>query len=331
MTQFKAFWVEKTDDGVKDSVIERDTDDLPEGDVLVRVHYSSLNYKDGMSARGLPGVTRNYPHTPGIDAAGTVAESSSPRFKAGDEVIVIGFDLGMNTPGGFGQYVRVPDGWIVARPDGLTLRESMILGTAGFTAALCVEKLLKMDAAPGDGPVLVTGATGGVGSIAVALLAKLGFEVIASSGKQEKESYLQAIGASKMIDRSVLEDENPRPLLAQNYSHAVDTVGGNTLANVLKSLGYGGSVAACGLVASPSYTATVLPFILRGVNLLGVDSVELPLAHKERTWAALAGEWKLDNLSAICVECDLAGLSRAVDQILAGGVVGRTLVDVGNA
>ena len=331
MRQFRAFWVEKTDDGVRHSVVERSTEDLPEGELLVQVHYSSVNYKDAMSARGLPGVTRNYPHTPGIDAAGIVAESSVPGFSAGDEVIVTGFDLGMNTPGGFGQYIRIPAGWAVKLPKGLTLRESMILGTAGFTAALSVEKLLQMGAAPADGPVLVTGATGGVGSVAVALLARLGFEVVASTGKAEKESYLQTIGAARVVDRALLEDENPRPLLATNYGHAVDTVGGHTLANVIKSLQYGGSVAACGLVASPSYPATVLPFILRGVNLLGIDSVELPIAHKEKTWAALAGEWKLDNLAALCVDCDLDQLPRVVDQLLEGTVVGRTLVTLGAA
>ncbi|MEX2327381.1 MAG: alcohol dehydrogenase catalytic domain-containing protein, partial [Pseudomonadales bacterium] len=182
MTEFNAFWVEKNDEGVTQRIIERSTDDLPAGDVLIKVAYSSVNYKDALSGKGMPGVTRNYPHTPGIDAAGVVAESSSDAFKAGDEVVVIGFDLGMNTPGGFGQYVRVPEGWVAKLPVGLTSRESMVLGTAGFTAALCVEKLEQMGAKPGDGPVVVTGATGGVGSVAVALLAKSGYEVVASSG-----------------------------------------------------------------------------------------------------------------------------------------------------
>lgn len=328
MTQFKAFWVEKTDDAVTQNIIERSTDDLPAGELLVQVRYSSLNYKDSMSAKGLPGVTRNYPHTPGIDAAGTVAESSHSSFADGDEVVVIGFDLGMNTAGGFGQYVRIPAGWAVKLPAGLSLKESMILGTAGFTAALCIEKLQKMGAAPADGPVLVTGATGGVGSVAVALLARLGYDVVASTGTAEKESYLTMLGAKSVIDRSQLENANNRPLLPGSWSNAVDTVGGDILSNVIKSLNYGGSVSACGLVASPNYSATVLPFLLRGVNLLGIDSVELPIDQKEATWKRLAGEWKLDNLVAMCTEVDLDGLPKYIDRIIEGKTVGRILVSL---
>ncbi len=328
MTQFKAFQVDKTDDGVSQSIVERSTDELPAGELLVQVHYSSLNYKDSMSAKGLPGVTRNYPHTPGIDAAGTVAESAHSGFAEGDEVIVIGFDLGMNTAGGFGQYIRVPAGWAVKLPAGLSLKESMILGTAGFTAALCIEKLHKMDAAPADGLVLVTGATGGVGSVAVALLAKLGYEVVASTGTMEEESYLTMLGAASVIDRSQLAEASNRPLLPGSWSHAVDTVGGDILANVIKSLNYGGSVSACGLVASANYSATVLPYLLRGVNLLGIDSVELPIDRKEMTWNSLASRWKLDNLEAMCTEVGLDGLSKSIDQIFAGQTVGRILVSL---
>ena len=328
MTQFKAFWVDKTDDGVLQNIIDRSVDDLPAGDLLVKVHYSSLNYKDSMSAKGLPGVTRNYPHTPGIDAAGVVVESAHSSFAEGDEVIVIGFDLGMNTSGGFGQYIRVPAGWAVKKPAGLTLKESMILGTAGLTAALCIQKLQQMNASPGDGPVLVTGATGGVGSVAVALLTTLGYEVVASTGTMEKESYLTMLGAKSVIDRSRLTEANNRPLLPGSWSHAVDTVGGDILANVIKSLNYGGSVAACGLVAAPNYAATVLPFLLRGVNLLGIDSVELPIDRKEMTWNRLASEWKLENLSAMSTEVGLDDLPRYIDRIFAGETVGRVLVSL---
>lgn len=326
MTDFKAFWVEKTDDGVKQDVIQRSTDDLPPGELLIRVKYSSVNYKDALSGKGLPGVTRNYPHTPGIDAAGTVAESSDSDFAEGDEVIVIGFDLGMNTAGGYGQYIRVPAGWAVKCPQGLDLRSAMVLGTAGFTAALCVGKLERMGAKPADGPVLVTGATGGVGSVAVALLAKLGYEVVASSGKADKHEYLKSLGASSVIGREVLGEENKRPLLGMDYAHGVDTVGGDTLANLLKCIRYGGSVSACGLVGSPNFPGSVLPFILRSVNLLGIDSVELPLSEKEATWARLASDWKLDNLDAMTTEIGLEDLPATLDAIFEGKVFGRTLV-----
>ncbi len=326
MTNFKAFWVEKTDDGVAHSVIERSTDDLPEGELLVKVAYSSLNYKDAMSAKGLPGVTRNYPHTPGIDAAGVIVESTDSGFAEGDEVIVIGYDLGMNTAGGYGQYIRVPANWAVKMPAGLDVREAMIIGTAGFTAALCVDKIEQMGAQPSDGPVVVTGATGGVGSVAVALLAKLGYDVVASSGKAEKDDYLKSLGAGSVISRADLSEENKRPMAAETWAHGIDTVGGEILSNVIKGLKYGGSVAICGLVASPAFSTTVLPFILRNVNVLGVDSVELPLAKKQEIWHRLATDLKPDALDKMTTEVALDGLSDVIDSIIQGGVSGRTLV-----
>ena len=326
MTNFKAFWVEKTDDGVAHSVIERSTDDLPEGELLVKVAYSSLNYKDAMSAKGLPGVTRNYPHTPGIDAAGVIVESTDSGFAEGDEVIVIGYDLGMNTAGGYGQYIRVPANWAVKMPAGLDAREAMIIGTAGFTAALCVDKIEQMGAQPSDGPVVVTGATGGVGSVAVALLAKLGYEVVASSGKAEKDDYLKSLGAGSVISRADLSEENKRPMAAETWAHGIDTVGGEILSNVIKGLKYSGSVAICGLVASPAFSTTVLPFILRNVNVLGVDSVELPLAKKQEIWHRLSTDLKPDALDKMTTEVTLDGLSEVIDSIIQGGVSGRTLV-----
>ena len=326
MTNFKAFWVEKTDDGVAHSVIERSTDDLPEGELLVKVAYSSLNYKDAMSAKGLPGVTRNYPHTPGIDAAGVIVESTDSGFAEGDEVIVIGYDLGMNTAGGYGQYIRVPANWAVKMPAGLDAREAMIIGTAGFTAALCVDKIEQMGAQPSDGPVVVTGATGGVGSVAVALLAKLGYDVVASSGKAEKDDYLKSLGAGSVISRADLSEENKRPMAAETWAHGIDTVGGEILSNVIKGLKYNGSVAICGLVASPAFSTTVLPFILRNVNVLGVDSVELPLAKKQEIWHRLATDLKPDALDKMTTEVTLDGLSDVIDSIIQGGVSGRTLV-----
>jgi acrylyl-CoA reductase (NADPH) len=326
MTEFKAFRVEKNEAGVSQAIVGQSTDDLPAGDLLIEVKYSSVNYKDALSAKGLPGVTRNYPHTPGIDAAGTVIDSTHSTLQAGDQVIVIGFDLGMNTPGGYGQYIRVPAGWAVKLPKGLSLRDSMILGTAGLTAALCVEKLERMGARPTDGPVVVTGATGGVGSVAVALLAELGYDVVASSGKSEKAGYLKSLGASSVIGREVLGAENKRPLLAQDYAHGIDAVGGDTLGNLLKHIRYGGSVASCGLVASATFPGSVLPFILRNINLLGVDSVELPVAHKAEMWKLFAGKWQLGNLPTLTQEIRLEQLPATLNAIFEGKLVGRALV-----
>lgn len=328
MSTFKAFRVEKKDEKFEYSVSERSVDELPEGEVLVRVEYSSVNYKDALSATGNPGVTRNFPHTPGIDAAGTVENSSSELFAAGDKVVVIGFDLGMNTPGGFAEYIRVPAAWVARLPAGLTTRESMVLGTAGFTAALCVDKIQRMGADPGDGPVIVSGATGGVGSVAVALLAKLGYEVVASSGKADKHDYLKSLGAASVIGREELGEENKRPMDKPQWAHGVDTVGGEILSNIIKGLGYGGSVAICGLVASPVFNTTVLPFILRGVNVLGIDSVELPLEQKIPVWEKLGAEWKLDNLDEMTVEIGLDGLSDVIAALMKGKAVGRTLVNL---
>lgn len=327
MSEFKAFWVEKDEKDITHSVITRDTSDL-EGEVLIKVAYSSVNYKDALSAKGMPGVTRNYPHTPGIDAAGSVVESTSDAFSEGDEVICIGYDLGMNTPGGYGEYIRVPANWVVPMPAGLDARSAMILGTAGFTAAICVEQIEKMGAKPEDGPVLVTGATGGVGSVAVMLLAKLGYEVVASSGKAEQADFLKSLGAAKVIGRDDLSEADKRPMLAPLYAHAVDCVGGEILSNVIKTLQPQGSVAICGLVASPAFNATVLPFILRGVNILGVDSVEISLEYKTKIWQLLSAEWSLDGLEALTTEIGLDGLSEAIDKIFAGQVTGRTLVKV---
>ena len=329
MSAFRAFRVAKTENRqFPRSIEQRETDDLPPGELLIDVAYSSLNYKDALSATGNPGVTRNFPHTPGIDAAGTVAESSVADFQPGDAVIVIGFDLGMNTPGGFGQKIRVPAAWAVPMPAGLDARTSMILGTAGFTAALCIHKLEAAGMAPDGGPVLVTGATGGVGSVAVKLLAKLGYEVHAATGKAQQHEFLKGLGAAAVLDRDAVLAGSDRPLLKETWGGVVDTVGGDILVNAVKSLRYGQSLAACGLVASPNIPATVLPFILRHVNLLGVDSVELPLPQKAEIWSKLAGAWRLDGLEALATPLTLDTLSDAIDRILAGEMVGRGLVDL---
>ena len=322
---FRAYWVEEQDGGYRGSVVERALDDLPDGEVLIEVRYSSLNYKDGLSASGNRGVTRHYPHTPGIDAAGVVLEGSGPDFAPGDSVVVIGFDLGMNTPGGFGQRIRVPSGWVVALPDGLSLRESMRLGTAGFTAALAVHKLEAHGMVPGQGLVLVTGATGGVGSVGVKLLAQLGYEVAAVSGKAERHGWLRELGATEVLTREQAREGADKPLLRETYAGAIDTVGGEILFNAVKSLKYGCSLAACGLVDSPAIPATVLPFLLRHVNLLGIDSVQLPLEQKREIWEKLAGPWKM-NLAALEEALTLEALPEAIERILAGRMVGRGLV-----
>jgi alcohol dehydrogenase len=326
---FKAFWIEEGAHETFDQrIAERSVDDLPQNDVLIRVHYSSLNYKDALSASGNKGVTRQYPHTPGIDAAGVVEEVSGGALSVGDEVIVTGYDLGMNTPGGLGQYIRVPSSWVIKRPAGLSLRESMILGTAGLTAALCVQKLEHMGIDRESGPVLVTGASGGVGTLAVALLSHLGYTVAASTGKQGQVAFLHGLGASQILDRATVEDGVGKPLLNEQWAGAIDTVGGDILFNVVKSMNHGASVACCGLTAGTHFEASVLPFILRGVNLLGVDSVELPLMVKASMWDKLSLQWKLHNLEALVNEITLDELSHAIGKMLAGRQVGRVLVNL---
>ncbi|MEC7995336.1 MAG: YhdH/YhfP family quinone oxidoreductase [Pseudomonadota bacterium] len=324
---FRAFRVEKNESGFVRSIIERDVEDLPEGEVLIDVQYSSLNYKDALSATGNPGVTRAFPHTPGIDAAGSVLASTDTRFAEGDAVVVIGFDLGMGTSGGFAERIRVPANWVVKLPEGLTARESMLIGTAGFTAAECVQKLEQAGMTPDSGPILVTGATGGVGSVAVKLLATLGYEVAAVTGKPEQHDWLRSLGASELLTREAAADGAEKPLLAERWGGVVDTVGGDILFNGVKSLRYGCSLAACGLVAAPQFGASVLPFILRHVNLLGIDSVQLPLPQKTQIWSRLATDWKLD-LSELEETLSLHDLSAAIDRILAGQMVGRGLVDL---
>ena len=330
MTSFKALQTsENTDGRFETRVVERTTDQLPAGDVLIRVGYSSLNYKDALSASGNRGVTRTYPHTPGIDAAGTVEESSVGEFAKGDEVIVTGFDLGMNTAGGFGQYIRVPASWVIKRPAGLSLREAMILGTAGLTAALCIDKLEHAGLEPGGAPVLVSGATGGVGSIAVALLSHLGYSVAAVTGKADQTEFLKALGASEILDRTAVQAGVEKPILKEQWGGAVDTVGGDILFNIVKSLQRGASVACCGLTAGTGFQANVLPFILRGVNLLGVDSVEIPLVVKASMWDKLSLQWKLPNLDDLVREISLQELPAEIERILAGQQVGRMLVRLG--
>jgi putative YhdH/YhfP family quinone oxidoreductase len=302
--------------------------DLPVGNLLIKVHYSSLNYKDALSATGRPGVTRHYPHTPGIDAAGVVVECTDGTFAPGDSVIVTGYDLGMDTAGGYGQYIRIPSVWALPLPARLSLRESMILGTAGFTAALSVFKLQQNGVQPGDGDVLVSGATGGVGSIAVAILAKAGYRVVAATGKPAESDFLLSLGAAEIIGREQVLAGSERPMMKELWAGVVDVVGGETLVAAIKSTRYGGTVTCCGLVGSADLAINVFPFILRGISLLGIDSVQCPRQLRQTVWEKLSGEWKPAALEASATECTLQSLEEPIQKILKGAARGRTLVNL---
>lgn len=316
----------ETEDGSFARGIEtRSLQDLPAGDVLIRVRYSSLNYKDALSATGHRGVTRRYPHTPGVDAAGEVVTSRVADFQPGDPVIVSGYDLGMNTDGGFAEYVRVPAEWIVPLPDGLTLRESMCLGVAGFTAAQCVHQLQQNGVSAGAGEILVTGATGGVGCTAVAILARAGYRAVAATGKLDARDFLLDLGAAEVVHRDEIDDSSGRPLLSGRWVGVVDAVGGNFLASAIKATRYGGVVTCCGLAASAELPLTVYPFILRGVRLIGIDSAEVEMGTRVALWQKLGGEWKIDA-ERLVTERSLDEVSGEIDRILAGQQRGRVLV-----
>lgn len=333
-SEFRSMIVEEASDHrFVRRIADKAISDLPEGDVLIKVRYSSLNYKDALSATGNKGVTRHYPHTPGIDAAGEVAESGRDDIKVGDRVLVTGYDLGMNTPGGFGRYIRVPGDWVVPLPSGLTLKESMIFGTAGFTAALCVYKLEQAGISPGDGVVLVTGASGGVGSLAVALLSHMGHDVAAASGKSEAAGYLKALGAGEVLPREDIVDSSERTLLAQRWSGVVDTVGGPVLSSVLRATRRHGAVACCGNVASAQLNLTVFPFILRGISLFGADSATSEMPLRRTIWQRLASSWKintLDRIGSVIGLDDLVGEpdKNDIDRILKGRLTGRRVIDL---
>eukprot|EP00934_Nitzschia_sp_Nitz4_P000556 Nitzschia sp. Nitz4//NODE_159_length_47236_cov_74.723851//42693//43769//NITZ4_additional_000016-RA//1//CDS//3329531767//556//frame0 len=320
MASYPAWQVSQQEDGSfvgKETTLS--TDDLPNEDgVLIRVSHSSLNYKDALSASGNKGVTRKFPHTPGIDAVGVRADSGTP-------VLVTGYDLGMNTSGGYGEYIRVPEKWIASNP--MEPRTAMIYGTAGLTAGLCVQKILQMGASPEQGKVVVTGATGAVGSVAVEILTKLGFEVAAVSGKTGSYAdRLMELGAKEVLGREALE-ATKKPLVKPVFAHAIDTVGGSPLAELLKQIQPGGSVACCGLVAGPGLDTTVLPFILRGVNLLGVDSVEIPLKDKQQVWDKLASDWACPKTEAAAVDIGRHQLDEYLKAFLKGESAGKIVLD----
>ena len=327
--RFKALVAEQNAEGVFIRRIqEKQIEDLPAGEVLVRVLYSSLNYKDALSASGNRGVTRNYPHTPGIDAAGVVEESTDNSFRPGDEVIVSCYDLGMNTPGGFGQYIRVPAKWVMRLPGNLGLRESMIYGTAGFTAANSVFRLVEYGVRPDNGKILVTGATGGVGSISVAILSKIGYQVAAVTGKMDQQQFLLALGATEIVPREKALDSSGRMMLKAKWAGVIDTVGGDILATAIKSTKYGGAVTCCGNVASPDLALNVYPFILRGVSLIGIDSASCTMDFRVPIWEKMAGEWKPPSLESLAIEISLEELDRYIETMLQGKQHGRVVVNL---
>lgn len=323
--QYKAFVTEEINGTFVSSVKTLDTEQLPAGDVLINVKYSSLNYKDALSATGNKGVTKQFPHTPGIDAAGVVVESKVENIEVGQEVIVIGYDLGMNTPGGYGQYIRVPSEWVVKLPSGLTLKESMIIGTAGFTAAMSLLRLSEL-VKPEHGKVIVTGATGGVGSVALSLLAKAGYHAVAVSGKEIEYPYLKQLGAVEVISREVFQQVEKRPMVSSLYAGAIDTVGGVALENIIKSLHLHGAVTTCGSVSGTQLNVSVFPFILRGVTLIGITAQNYPTVLRPALWSKLANEWKPDHLLEMYSEININQIENAVAQILKGELKGRTIV-----
>jgi putative YhdH/YhfP family quinone oxidoreductase len=325
--EFRAFRAATDGEGIDRGVVTMSADELPPDGVLVEVHWSSVNYKDGLAATPTGKVARISPIVPGVDLAGVLVEDA-PGLPAGTEVLAHGGPIGVARHGGFAEYARVPADLLVAVPAGMSTRDTMVVGTGGFTAALSVIALQDHGVTPDSGPVLVTGATGGVGSTAVDILANLGYEVVASTGKADAAGWLTELGASSVIDRAELAEEGKRPLESTVWAGAVDCVGGVTLANVLKKIHYGGSVAASGLTGGPGLSTTVLPFILRGVNLLGIDSVEMPMERRRAAWARIGTDLKPSNLEAIGHDVTLDDLDRVLTDILAGQARGRSVVDV---
>ncbi|MAS58156.1 MAG: oxidoreductase [Gammaproteobacteria bacterium] len=308
------------------SIVEKNTEDLPKGDLLIKVRFSCLNYKDAMSATGIPGVTKEYPHTPGIDAVGEIVQARQGQFKEGDLVIVSGYDLGMNTPGGFAEYISVPHDWAISLPSSLSPRDSMILGTAGLTAGLSVAALESFRGLENTKSV-VSGSTGGVGSISTMLLSQLGSSVTAISGKKETE-FLNTLGASSVINRTDLLENIKKPISKGLWDIGVDVVGGDILSTLLAALNPGGAIACSGLVGGTSFESSIFPFILRGNALIGIDSVEIPLSNKEKIWNKLASEWSISNLSEITKEVSLESMEDEINTMLKGQQVGRVVLKI---
>ena len=325
---FKAFVTSQNQNGkFENNIFEKSIDDLPDGDLLIRVEYSSLNYKDALSASGATGITKSYPHTPGIDASGVVEESTNHHFLVGEKVIVTGFDLGMNTSGGFAEYIRVPSSWAVKCPESLSTKESMMIGTAGLTAGLCLEEIEKHKSLK-NLEVIVSGATGGVGSIAIKLLSLMDAKVTAITGKKNKYKFLYDLGSSKIIQRKELIESTRLPLSKGLYDAAVDVAGGNILTNIIASMKYNGTITACGNVAGPKFETTVFPFILRGNRLIGIDSATCSIPLREKIWNNFSTKWRLKNLDNICKIIDLNHLNNEIEKILSGKQIGRVIVKI---
>lgn len=326
---FKAIQIDKDDEGkVSSALVELDDSALPEGDVLIDVAWSTLNYKDGLVLNGLGGLVRNYPHVPGVDFAGNVSESSDERYGVGDEVVLTGWRVGEMHWGGYAECARVKADWLVPLPVGLSLRDAMAIGTAGLTAMLALMALENAGVTPESGPVLVTGASGGVGSVACALLARAGFTVEGSTGREETHDYLKSLGVKTVIPRSELEEGNGRPLNKERWAGCVDAVGGSTLANVLTQMRHGGVVTAIGLAGGNALETTVIPFLLRGVSLLGIDSVMSPFEHRQKAWQRLAHEMPRELLDTVSHEVALADVIPLGKDILDGKVRGRVVINV---
>ncbi len=325
---FPALVLSESDGQVSHEVRELTEGELPEGDVTVRVEYSDVNYKDGMIVNGIGGLVKNYPHVPGIDLAGEVVSSDDARYRPGDKVVLTGWRVGEIHWGGYAGMARVKADWLVPLPEGLSTKRAMAVGTAGFTAMLCVTALEDHGLTPEKGPVLVTGAAGGVGSVAVAILAHLGYRVTASTGREHLHDYLTSLGAAEILPRSALSEPSKRPLESETWAGAVDTVAATTLARVLAQMKYGCSVAACGLAGGPKLEATVIPFLLRGVNLLGIDSVMQPYENRMRIWERIARDLPLDKLDAMTEITGLDGVGAAAERILRGEIRGRLVVDL---
>ena len=328
MAEFKALVLTEQDGKVVPGFETRRIAELPPGDVLVRVEWSTLNYKDGMILNGIGRLVRSYPHIPGVDFAGTVEESANPAWRKGDPVVLTGWRVGEQRWGGYAQYARVPAEWLVRVPAPMTTKQAMAIGTAGFTAMLAVMALEQHGLDPDRGEVLVTGAAGGVGSVAVAILAKLGYRVVGSSGRPETQDFLKSLGAAEIIDRAALATPSTRPLQAERWAGAIDAVGGTTLGTLLTQMKYRGAVAACGLAGGSELNTTVIPFLLRGINLLGIDSVMSPLPERQEAWRRLAEDLPMDLLDSLTETIPFAALPDYAGRILKGQTRGRVVVDI---
>lgn len=328
MDTFKALVLDQPEGKLQHEVRQLTKDDLPAGDVLVSVNYSSINYKDGLAVTGTGKIVRAFPMVPGVDFTGTVVESQSDTYSPGDTVILTGWGVGERYWGGYAQMARVKSDWLVPLPQGLSMQQAMGVGTAGFTAMMCVMALEDLGLKPGGRGVVVSGASGGVGSVAVALLAHLGYQVVASTGRQENHEYLRHLGAANIIDRSALSAESKKPMESEQWDGAVDSVGGATLAGIIRSMAYGGSVAMCGLAGGHELNTTVFPFILRGVNLLGIDSVMCPLERRRTVWERVVRDFPLEKFDEMMQVVSLEDVPAHCDSIVKGQVRGRVVVDV---